>query len=84
MKCTGFHLTISVMLITGCAEPETSQHQVSEADKSVSVQLALNWYPEAEHGGYYAADELGNFAAQTLTVELIPGRPGASRLISIP
>ncbi len=26
-----------------------------DAKPRVAVKLALNWYPEAEHGGYYAA-----------------------------
>lgn len=43
--------------------------------------MALNWYPEAEHGGYFAADELGIFDQHQLNVEIIPGSPGTSRVI---
>jgi len=39
-----------------------------------AVQLALDWFPEAEHGGFFAAQgELGS----GLRLELVPGRPGA-------
>jgi NitT/TauT family transport system substrate-binding protein len=40
------------------------------------VELALNWLPEAEHGGFYAADVHGLFAEQRLRVKITPGGPG--------
>jgi NitT/TauT family transport system substrate-binding protein len=36
----------------------------------------LNWRPEAEHGGYYAAIVHGYFAEEGLEVEILPGGPG--------
>lgn len=41
-----------------------------------SVTLALNWYPEAEHGGYYAALVHGFFEEAGLKVTIRPGGPG--------
>lgn len=41
------------------------------------VKLALNWFPEAEHGGFYTAQLQGYFAEEGLDVEIIPGGPGA-------
>jgi NitT/TauT family transport system substrate-binding protein len=38
------------------------------------VRLALNWFPEAEHGGYFAALELARDAG--LGIEIVPGGPG--------
>jgi NitT/TauT family transport system substrate-binding protein len=43
---------------------------------SDTVRLALNWFPESEHGGYFAAEVHGLFAARGLTVEIRPGGPG--------
>ena len=40
------------------------------------VTLALNWYPEAEHGGYYAALVHGYFKEAGLNVTIRPGGPG--------
>jgi NitT/TauT family transport system substrate-binding protein len=40
------------------------------------VRLALNWFPESEHGGYFAALAGGDFAAHGLAVEIVPGGPG--------
>ena len=41
-----------------------------------SVTLALNWYPEAEHGGYYSALVHGYFEDAGLNVTIRPGGPG--------
>jgi NitT/TauT family transport system substrate-binding protein len=41
------------------------------------VTLMLNWYPEAEHGGFYAAQVHGIFEKYGLDVELRPGGPNA-------
>jgi NitT/TauT family transport system substrate-binding protein len=37
------------------------------------VALLLNWYPEAEHGGFYAAKVHGIFAKHGLDVDIQPG-----------
>ena len=42
------------------------------------VSLQLNWFPEAEHGGYYAAQLHGYFEQEGLEVEILPGGPNAS------
>ncbi len=68
----------SSLLQSGCTR---------EADVTVSaagltqVRLALNWYPEAEHGGFIAADVHGFYAAEKLSVEIIPGDPGAPQAV---
>ncbi len=75
---------IPVLLVAGCSESGSDSDAVSpEADgkSRASVKLALNWYPEAEHGGYFTADELGIFDEHQLDVEIIPGSPGTSRVI---
>jgi NitT/TauT family transport system substrate-binding protein len=41
------------------------------------VTLLLNWYPEAEHGGYYAALVHGLYKEAGLDVEIQPGGPEA-------
>lgn len=49
-----------------------------EASAPARVTLLLNWFPEAEHGGYYAAAVHGYYAEEGLDVEILPGGPGAS------
>ena len=40
------------------------------------MRIQLNWVPEPEFGGIYAAQHLGFFEAENLTVEIIKGGPG--------
>ncbi len=42
-----------------------------------ATTLALNWFPEAEHAGFYAADVGGLYKAAGIQVKLLPGGPGA-------
>jgi NitT/TauT family transport system substrate-binding protein len=44
---------------------------------TVKVRLFLNWYPEAEHGGYYAALVHGFYRDAGLDVEIVQGGPSA-------
>ena len=41
------------------------------------VRVALNWYPEPEFGGFYAAKAAGLYERAGLDVEILPGGPGA-------
>ena len=40
-----------------------------------TVRLQLQWNPQAQFGGYFAADQQGYFAAENLTVQFVPGGP---------
>jgi NitT/TauT family transport system substrate-binding protein len=40
-----------------------------------SVRLQLQWVPQAQFAGYFAADKQGYFAAENLTVQIVPGGP---------
>ncbi len=80
----GFLLS-GVVVVSGCtSEPPVVPNSPSAnsvnpdapAKKSDEVELALNWLPEAEHGGFYAADVHGLFAERQLQVKIIPGGPG--------
>lgn len=47
------------------------------ASGKVKVKLALNWVPEPEFGGFYAARESGAFDREGLDVEILGGGPGS-------
>jgi NitT/TauT family transport system substrate-binding protein len=49
----------------------------SRAGDSDSVKLTLDWKPEPEFGGFYAADKIGAFAKQGLSVSIKPAGEGA-------
>lgn len=46
------------------------------ADGKTKVRLQLNWVPEPEFGGFYAAELNGYFAEEGLQVEIIKGSAG--------
>jgi NitT/TauT family transport system substrate-binding protein len=54
---------------SGAAATETAPEE---------VELALNWFPEAEHGGYFAALVHGYYKEAGLTVKILPGGPSAA------
>jgi NitT/TauT family transport system substrate-binding protein len=73
---------VLVALLVGCgkakqpaAVPETNTGGATKIDapKLRSVTLALNWFPEMEHGGFYAAQAAGYFAEEGLDVKIVPG-----------
>ena len=43
------------------------------------VRLQLQWAPQAQFAGYFAADEQGYYAAEGLDVDLLGGGPTSSR-----
>ena len=45
------------------------------APAPASVRLQLQWVPQAQFAGYFAAERQGYFAAEGLTVNIIPGGP---------
>ena len=64
----------------GCGRKEAQQAvpgAPGEATPSARVRLFLNWYPEAEHGGYYAALVQGFYREAGLEVEIVKGGPSA-------
>jgi NitT/TauT family transport system substrate-binding protein len=85
LKICRFWLILVAGLCLGCSEqpdPEATKGEAEltgiEASSPVlrDVTLALNWYPEAEHGGYYAALVHGYFKEAGLNVTIRPGGPG--------
>jgi len=45
------------------------------AGAPATVKLQLQWVPQAQFAGYFAADKQGYFAAEGLTVQMVPGGP---------
>ena len=62
------------LLLMSCGQPENPDQTGAD---SVRVRLALNWFPEAEHGGFYAALVHGYYQKQGLQVEILGGGPDA-------
>ncbi|MDG2470730.1 MAG: ABC transporter substrate-binding protein [Pirellulaceae bacterium] len=59
-----------LMLCCGC-QSET----LPQTDK---ISLQLNWFPDAQHGGFYMAQLKGYYSQEGLDVEILAGGPGAN------
>lgn len=68
-----------LILLSGCNErgQDVVNKATGTAGDRVPTQIALNWYPEVEHGGYLAAKTLELFDQADVAMEIIPGGPGA-------
>lgn len=65
-----------IPLFVGCTptnKPKAEPAKDQSAAVRDRVKLLLNWYPEAEHGGFYAALVHGIFEKHGLDVEILPG-----------
>ena len=71
-------LALAALMCCGCVEQASVK---PSSDGMIRVKLALNWYPEMEHGGFIAAETLGFYQAENLDMELVPGGPGAPQLV---
>ena len=70
------HLLSILLLVVGLVGCGASPEPSPSSQELTKVTLALNWFPEAEHGGYYAALVNGYFKEEGLDVEIQPGGPG--------
>lgn len=72
-------MTILTFLLVGCGDKKAGP--VESAKSSESNRIALNfthdWYPEPEHGGYFAAQIKGIWADLGLDVNIQAGGPNA-------
>jgi len=57
------------------ASQAASEAPVSAAPESAKVRLQLQWAPQAQFAGYFAADKQGYYAAEGLEVEILDGGP---------
>jgi NitT/TauT family transport system substrate-binding protein len=57
------------------AASSAASTEPSSAAQPASVRLQLQWVPQAQFAGYFAADKQGYFAAENLTVQMVPGGP---------
>lgn len=74
--CCGLGV-LSLLAGCGTSTPAAPEGSASSAAKLQAVTIALNWFPEAEHGGFYAALVHGYYAEAGLDVTILPGGPNA-------
>jgi len=60
---------------SGASTEPGSQPPASSPAEAATVRLQLQWVPQAQFAGYFAAEKQGYYAAENLTVQIIPGGP---------
>ena len=65
----------SVAPSTEASGGTASQPPASSSAAAATVRLQLQWAPQAQFAGYFAADKQGYYNAENLTVTMVPGGP---------
>src|SRR2546423_11053995 len=75
-RITACVLLASALVPVGCKREAASVNGAAASAAPQRVQIALNWKPEPEFGGFYAAQASGAYAPRGLDVEILPGGSG--------
>lgn len=86
-----FTAVAALLLLGGCTrenqpargEAQKTKPSLPQAKQLIDVTLGLNWFPEVEHGGYYAALVHGYYEQAGLRVKILPGGPGVPILSQV-
>ncbi|WP_404358449.1 ABC transporter substrate-binding protein [Cytobacillus firmus] len=75
----------AMLLLSGCAgsgqDAKTGNEDSGSKQELIEVTVVLDWTPNTNHTGLYAAKEKGYFKKEGLDVEIImPGEAGADQL----
>ncbi|MCE4048514.1 MULTISPECIES: ABC transporter substrate-binding protein [Bacillaceae] len=72
----------AVLLLASCSNTSENSKEQGE-DKKQKITVVLDWTPNTNHTGLYAAEEKGYFAEEGLDVDIItPGEAGADSLVA--
>jgi NitT/TauT family transport system substrate-binding protein len=66
-------ILLCALLLSACGGDDAPPTETGRPQ----VKLALNWFPEAQHGGYYAAQLHGFYEEAGVDVEILGGGPDA-------
>jgi NitT/TauT family transport system substrate-binding protein len=64
------------LLLAGCSRTETEKAAADGSKPLQKLRFRMDWYPQAEHGGFYQALAKGYYRDAGLDVDIIPGGPG--------
>ncbi len=74
-KCAAVLVTAAVLWMLACSRRSATDPREG-GPAGTPLKLAINWVPEPEFGGFYAAREGGAYRRQGLDVEIIGGGAG--------
>ena len=69
-----FSTTLLALFLGGCGKSGSTLQQDEKGLSKIPFQT--DWYPQAEHGGFYQALAKGYYKEAGLDVEILPGGPG--------
>ncbi|MCH2176752.1 MAG: ABC transporter substrate-binding protein [Lentisphaeria bacterium] len=67
-------LLVTILCLVSCSPQKSSPLEGTQ--KLEKIRLKLNWFPEAEHGGYFHGVVSGMYKEAGLDVEIVSGGPG--------
>jgi NitT/TauT family transport system substrate-binding protein len=67
--------TIVTLVLSACTAGDGGEASGGDTSELDSVRLQLQWVPQAQFGGYFAAQELGYYEEEGLAVEFVDGGP---------
>src|SRR3954467_12182061 len=75
----GAGLLLTILVAAGCGRKEGPNPLSAHAQHGAlrKVVLQTDWFPQAEHGGFYQALAKGFYREAGLDVDILPGGPGA-------
>ncbi len=77
LRSIALHLSVATLLLVCLSGCNDARRTVAEAKlDSTPVLIQLNWFPESEHGGVYAAKAAGLYQDLGLDVTIRPGGQG--------
>jgi len=76
-RCAALLAAALAVLAAGCSRREAaSPGAAAGADAPAQVRFKTDWFPQAEHGGFYQAIARGFYRQAGIDVEIVPGGPG--------
>jgi NitT/TauT family transport system substrate-binding protein len=70
-------LAVAALFLAGCRKAPEETKATSGTAGRPKLHFIHDWFPEPEHGGYFAASILGYWNDEGLDVDVIPGGPNA-------
>src|SRR5687767_9277001 len=73
-------LLLIASFLAGCGRKENAVPSAATAGEKPGLRkivLQSDWFPQAEHGGYYQALARGFYREAGLDVQILPGGPGS-------
>ncbi len=85
LRVAVFPFVLLAVMLAGCGQGQSSRDEAAATVRPVRIRFQTDWYPEAEHGGFFQALASGYYRDAGLDVEILSGGPGvtvAQRMIA--